>query len=119
MFLHESEESPYAGQIKLPGSPRRRGGIALSTVVSVIKPLVEDKGPFELYDLSELEVQKRVILNLFRAIYGKYRLKWDGPNNVFLYASGFSAAIRFLQIKLLPFSVQKGATSQKVTLPNH
>jgi len=112
MFLHESEDSPYEDQIKLPGSPRRRGGIALSTVVSAIKPLVDDKGAFELYRLEELEVQKRVLLNLFRALYSKYKTKWDDNDNVFLYASGFSAAIRFLQVKLLPFCAEKGDFSE-------
>lgn len=112
MFLHESEDSPYNGQIKLPGSPRRRGGIALSTVVSAIKPLVEDKGSFELYGLVELEVQKRVFLNLFRALHGKYGARWDDLSNVFLFAAGFSAAVRFLQVKLLPYCSEEGDFSE-------
>ena len=112
MHLHESEESPYEGLIKLPGSPRRRGGVALSTVVSVMKPLVEDKGTFELYGLTELETQKQVVLNYFRALHSKYGMQWDSPENVFNFASGFSAAVRFLQIKLIAYCAESGNFKQ-------
>jgi DNA sulfur modification protein DndB len=36
--LNEETDSAYFDQIKLPGSPRRRGGIALSTAVTAINP---------------------------------------------------------------------------------
>lgn len=101
MFLNESEDSPYFGQIKGPND-RRRGGIALSTAVSAIKPLVDDKGVFEQIEIGELEMQKKVILNLFRAISFKYSEQWHEKTNVFMYAAGFSAAMRFLQLKLIP-----------------
>lgn len=114
MFLHESEDSPYVGAIKLPGAAQRKGGIALSTVVAVLKPLVDDKGSFEQYDLRELETQKRVVLNLFRALHAKYgEEEWNSKSNVFLYASGFSAAVRFLQVKMLPLCAANRDFSQK------
>ncbi len=118
IHLHESDDSPYNGLIKLPGSPRRRGGVALSTVVSVIKPLVEDKGTFEMYGLTELETQKRVMLNYFRALHSKYGMRWDGPENVFNFASGFSAAVRFLQVKLIPYCADRGDFSEKAIAAN-
>jgi DGQHR domain-containing protein len=64
-FLNDESESPYFGQIKFPGAPKRKGGIALSTAVTAIKPLVEDKGNFEQIDVYELEVQKQIVLNFF------------------------------------------------------
>jgi DNA sulfur modification protein DndB len=106
MFLHESENSPYNGQIKLPGSAQRKGGIALSTVVTAIKPLVDDQAVFAIYSLVELETQKRVILNLFGALRKSLRENWDQKDNVFLYASGFAAAIRFLQVKMMPYCAE-------------
>lgn len=106
MFLHESENSPYNGQIKLPGSVQRKGGIALSTVVTAIKPLVDDQAVFAIYSLVELETQKRVILNLFGALRKSLRENWDQKDNVFLYASGFAAAIRFLQVKMMPYCAE-------------
>jgi DGQHR domain-containing protein len=102
MYLNENDDSPYLGEIKKPND-RRRGGIALSTAVAAIKPLVEDKGIFEQVDLNELEMQKKVVLNLFRAIRSKFEDKWEDRTNVFLYAAGFSAALRFLQLKLIPY----------------
>ena len=71
MFL-DGSESPYNGLIKLPGQPRRKGGIALSTVVAAIKPLVEPKGDLEQLGIAELEIQKRIVLNLFLVLRDKY-----------------------------------------------
>ncbi len=101
--LNEDEEAPYYEQIKLPGSPRRRGGIALSTAASAIKPLVEEKGDFEQRGITELEMQKKVIKNFFGALADRYGDAWDDPGNAFLYASGFIGAIDFFKAKLLSY----------------
>ena len=106
-FLNEASESPYSGQINFPGSPLRKGGIALSTVVTAIKPLVEDKGSFEQVGIYEFESQKQIILNFFVAIMQKYGKEWYSKSNAFQYASGFAAAMDFLQLKLLPYCNQK------------
>lgn len=103
MFLHEEEGSPYRGEIKLPGDATRKGGIALSTAVSAIKPLVEDKGVFEQIDVKELQLQKQIVLNLFLAIEEKYGENWWDKSNAFMYASGFTGAIDFLKLKLVPY----------------
>lgn len=109
MFLHESEESPYQGWIKLPGAARRKGGIALSTVVTAIKPLVADKGIFEQIGVTELEGQKQVLLNLFKVLSEKYGDMWHEANNIFQYAAGFVGAIEFLKTKLIPYCNIKGS----------
>ena len=46
LFLN-SDDSPDDNGFKLPGSPTRKGGIALSIAVTALKPLVEEKGSFE------------------------------------------------------------------------
>lgn len=102
-YLNETEDSPFGDQIKFPGIPKRKGGIALSTAVSSIKPLVEEKGSFEQIGIFELELQKRIILNFFTAIQEKYEKNWDSKNNIFFYAAGFTGAIEFLQLRLLPY----------------
>lgn len=107
MYLHESENSPYFGELKLPGAAIRKGGIALSTAVSAIKPLVEHKGVLEQIGISELEMQKQVVLNLFRTIGQKYGDQWKSKENVFLYAAGFMAAVEFFQLKLVPYCATK------------
>ena len=103
VFLNESESSPYYTEIKFPGSKKRKGGIALSTAVSSIKPLVEPKSIFDQIGISELEIQKRVFLNYFIAIQKQYDSFWENKENVFRYSSGFSGAIEFLKSKLLSY----------------
>ena len=72
IFLNEEESSPYRDLIKLPGAPRRKGGIALSTAVTALKDLVEDRGNLEQIGATELELQRRIILNYFSVLAEKY-----------------------------------------------
>ena len=101
--LNEAEESPYKGLIKFPGSSRMRGGIALSTVVTALKPIIDDKGPLELVGVRELERQTSVLINLFSALKDKYGDQWESPDNPFLYASGFMGAIQFFRLKVIDY----------------
>lgn len=45
--LNERIDSPYCGMIRYPGPEAGKGGIALSSVVSVLKPLLETNGAFD------------------------------------------------------------------------
>lgn len=108
MSLNE-EKSPYAGEIKLPGAPTRRGGIPLSSAVTGIKPLVEDNGAFEQIGVAELELQKRLIINWFIALKNIYGEAWDEKGNVFLYAAGFGAAAEFFRLVLIPYCKLQGS----------
>lgn len=107
MYLNEEEKSPYYDNIKLPGLPRRRGGIELSTIVTALKPLVEEKGDFERIGITELESQKRVLLNFFLALQKKYGKEWDKNTNGFQYAAGFVGAIDFFKLKIIPYCNEK------------
>ena len=109
MNLHQAENSPYYELLKLPGAPIRKGGIALSTAVSAIKPLVQTKGVLEQIGVSELEIQRQIVLNLFRTLGSKYDTRWKNKENVFLYAAGFMAAMEFFQLKLVPYCGGKGS----------
>lgn len=109
MNLHQAENSPYYELLKLPGAPIRKGGIALSTAVSAIKPLVTTKGVLEQIGVSELELQRQIVLNLFRTLGKKYGNQWKNKENVFLYAAGFMAAMEFFQLKLVPYCGGKGS----------
>lgn len=106
-FLNEDSQSPYNGEIKMPGAPTRKGGIALSTAVSSIKPLVEEKGSFEQIGVTELETQKQIFFNLFTALRNKYDKEWDKNTNAFMYAAGFVGAAEFLKLRLLPYCNSK------------
>ena len=107
IYLNEEEESPYRDNIKFPGSPRRRGGIALSTVVTAIKSLVEEKGDFYRIGVFELESQKRILLNFFTAIQRKYGKEWDKTTNAFQFASGFVGAMEFFKTRIIPYCNEK------------
>jgi DNA sulfur modification protein DndB len=103
IFLDEEKGSPYESEIKFPGAKTRKGGIALSTAITAIKPLVEDKGALEQIGVHALEQQRQIILNLFLALYKKYGEQWDDKSNAFLYAAGFVGSMDFLRLKLIPY----------------
>ncbi|MCV2870368.1 DGQHR domain-containing protein [Defluviimonas sp. WL0002] len=99
--------APYHGMIKFPGEAPRKGGVALSTVVTSIKPLIEQNGAFDQVALSTLENQSRVIINFFSALQQLYGELWFERQNAFMFAAGFSGALDFLASRLLPYCVTK------------
>lgn len=117
IFLNDDEASPFNGEIKLPGGKMRKGGIALSTAVVAIKPLVEEKGPFDNIGVGNLEDQRHIILNLFLALQQKYGDDWDDKDNAFRWAAGFAAALQFLHLKLIPYCGGKHSF-EKSTISN-
>lgn len=114
MALNEDEDSPYHQLIRLPNSSKRKGGIALSTVVNAIKPLVDEKGDFEQVDVMEFETQRKIIENWMGALQKIYGDSWEDKSNVFMYAAGFTAAINFLRTHLIPYCNTNGGN---YTLP--
>lgn len=107
--LHNDENSPYYQLIKYPGPEQKGRGIALSTIVSTIKPLIEKKGVFEQLGIVALEQQSQVLTNWLRVLQDAYGNQWTDKDNVFLYASGFNGAIDFLKNKLLTFCNMQNA----------
>ena len=96
--LNENTNSPYYNLIKYPGSPRGKGKIDLSTVVSTVKKYVDKDGKFSDNNIRDLNMQAKIILNYFDAI----RVHWDAEGlwnnsnkNVFMKAAGFVAALEF------------------------
>jgi DNA sulfur modification protein DndB len=114
--LNEDAASPYYQLIKFPGSPRMRGGIALSTAVTALKPLVEVKGALEQVGIKELERQTAVLNNLFDAIRQKYGSDWPSADNPFIYASGFMGALDFFRNKLIDYcNLHKSFTRETIS----
>ncbi len=107
-----SEGQPYHGWIKLPNQERQRGGVALSTAVSTIKPIVDDKGLLEQVGITELEMQKGIFSNYFSALQSLYGHAWSDRGNAFLYASGFIGAIEFFRSHM--FDYCKGRSSFEI-----
>lgn len=115
------EGQPYKNWIKLPNQERQRGGVALSTAVNAIKPMVDAKGQLEQVGAVELEVQKVIFSNFFTAIKDKYGKRWDDRNNAFIYASGFIGAIEFFRSRMFDYckgqvSFEKSTIAQALSM---
>lgn len=104
-----AEGQPYAKWIKLPNQDRQRGGVALSTAVNAIKPLVDAKGLLEQIGATELEIQKAIFSNFFGAIKEKYGSHWDDRGNAFIYASGFIGAVEFFRSHMFDYCKNQGS----------
>lgn len=103
MYLNDEPTSPYFGEVKLPGSPIRMGGIPLSSVVTAIKPIVADQGVLDQVGIQELEFQKKVIHNYFDALRRRYGKEWSSRANAFMFSSGFVAAMNFFSLRVAPY----------------
>jgi DGQHR domain-containing protein len=110
--LNEQEMSPFKGLIRLPntevvraskGDKKVSAGVDLSTVVTSLKPLVEEKGIFEQVGITELEMETSALLNFFGVLREWYAGLWIDKDNVFLSSAGFSGAIDFFKNKLVPY----------------
>lgn len=104
-----ADGQPYCRWIKLPNQDRQRGGVALSTAVNAIKPLVSVKGLLEQIGATELEIQKAIFSNFFGAIREKYGHHWDDRGNAFIYASGFIGAVEFFRSHVFDYCKSQGS----------
>lgn len=108
------EGQAYYGQIKMPNAPRQKGGVALSTAVSAIKPLVAEKGLLEQIGAESLESQRSIFQNFFNALASHYGDRWLERDNAFLYAAGFMGAVEFLQLKMIPYCLSRKSFKETV-----
>lgn len=100
-YLNEEEDSPYRSLIRLANDPRSKFGIAISTVVEQIKPLVGPKDLLATVGLHELNMQKTVLFNFFNVLKKWYGKRWDDRKNIFLTSAGFVGAIGFFKTDML------------------
>src|SRR5207249_1029672 len=91
--LNEQDLSPFRGLIRLPNvevvrpsktEKKKSAGVDLSTVVTSLKPLIEEKGVFEQVGVTELEMQASALLNFFIVLKAWYGGLWSDKDNVFL-----------------------------------
>jgi len=94
---------------KGPKKDKKSAGVDLSTVVTSLKPLVEEKGIFEQVGVAELEMQTSALLNFFQVLRDWYAGLWSDKDNVFLSAAGFAGAIDFFKNKLVFYCNSKGS----------
>ena len=103
-FLNNEKNSPFWGRIKYPGRPRGQGSLDLAIVINALKIHLEPDGVFHRYNLDEIEIQQKTILNFFQALENAYKKNglWDNKTkNPFLKAAGFNGAIKYLVEELL------------------
>lgn len=101
-MLNDREDSPFKDLIRFPNAEgKRTAGVDLSTVVTSLKPLVEEKGIFDQVGAPELEMQTSALLNYFNVLKEWYAGLWLDKDNAFLSAAGFSGAIEFFKTKLI------------------
>lgn len=116
-LLNSQEGSPFCGLVRLPNTEAKRtqsqgkqsNGVDLSTVVTALKPLVEEKGVFEQVGVSELQMQASALLNFFEVLKAWYAGLWTDKDNVFLTAAGFSGALDFFKNRLVPYCNARGS----------
>ncbi|MDE6004723.1 MAG: DGQHR domain-containing protein [Oscillospiraceae bacterium] len=107
-YLNTTPSSPFFETVKYPGNVRTTGGlmIDLSIMVNAMKPYFEKDGVFNQMQISEIEIQQKIIFNFYSAlkeIYNEADGLWDKKKeNIFFKASGFSGAFEFLALTLLP-----------------
>lgn len=100
--LNETPDSPYYGHVHYPGKPSSQNMIDLAIMVNAMKPAFERNGAFNLLQLGETEIQRKIIFNFYSAIKKKYEDVWEKPKeNIFMRAAGFSGAFDFLTGTLL------------------
>lgn len=105
--LHLTRESPYHEHL-------RPKGIAFSTAVQVLKPVVEEKGILDICGFTEADAQLKVILDFFLALRSPYGALWpDSQQNVFRKASGFTGAVIFFARVLVPYCADTGDFRQE------
>lgn len=108
--LNENVDSPYYNLIKYPGSPRGKGKIDLSTVVSTLKKYVDVDGKFVDNNIKDLNFQSQIVINYFSALkfhWDREELWGNSSQNVFFKAAGFIAALEFFFEYIFPKCVEK------------
>lgn len=117
--LNDDINSPYYRVIKLPGNPRGKGKLDLSTVVNALKLYVDKDGKFEKKNIHDFNYQYAILCNYFNAI--KYHAdkmqKWGVlSENIFFKAAGFIGAIDFFFEYVLEKCVALRSFKQEVII---
>lgn len=117
--LNDDINSPYYRVIKLPGNPRGKGKLDLSTVVNALKGYVDKDGKFEKKNIHDFNYQYVILCNYFNAI--KYHAdkvqKWGVVSeNIFFKAAGFIGAIDFFFEYVLEKCVALRSFKQEVII---
>jgi len=105
VMMNNDAESPYYQCVKMP-SINNKGRVDLSTMVTSLKDYLKDGALFDQFNLTELELQYKVIFNYHMVLKEAYGSEWFGLGNPFMTNAGYTAAIRFFCEKVVPICVK-------------
>lgn len=106
--MNDDIESPYYQCVKMP-SAANKGKVDLSIMVTSLKDYLKEGALFDIYNLTELEVQYKIILNYQLVLKEAYGTKWVGIENPFMTNAGYSSLIKFFCEKIVPLCVNEGS----------
>lgn len=105
--MNNDTESPYYQCVKMP-SVTNKGRVDLSTMVTSLKEYLKEGALFDQFNLTELELQYKVIYNYQMVLKEAYGSEWFGVGNPFMTNAGYTASIKFLCDKIIPICVKAG-----------
>lgn len=103
--MNDDPDSPYYQCVKMP-SASNKGRVDLSTMITSLKDYLKDGALFDQFNLTELELQYKVIYNYQMVLKEAYGSEWFGMGNPFMTNAGYTAAIKFLCDKIIPICVK-------------
>ena len=115
--LNEDEDSPYCGLVRYIGEQPPSGkhsklGIALSTFVNAIKPLVADtSGIFRTFNVYDLKNQTKAIMAFYKVLQEWYGEQWLSRDNAFMHAAGVTGSMDFFRQHLIQYCAGKKSYS--------
>lgn len=105
--MNEDMDSPYYQCVKMP-SAANKGRVDLSTMVTSLKDYLKEGALFEQYNLTDLEIQYRILFNYQTVLKNAYGSKWLSTENPFLTNAGYVALIKFFCEQLIPLCAKAG-----------
>ena len=105
--MNEDIDSPYYQCVKMP-SARNKGKVDLSIMVTSLKDYLKEGALFDQYNLTELELQYKIITNYQIVLKDAYGTRWLSAENPFMTNAGYSSLIRFFCERIVPLCANEG-----------
>lgn len=105
--MNDDSASPYYQCVKMP-SAVNKGKVDLSTMINSLKDYLKDGALFEQYNLTEFEIQYRILFNYQTVLRDAYGTKWLSSDNPFMTNAGYSSLIKFFCDRIVPLCANAG-----------
>lgn len=105
--MNNDIDSPYYQCVKMP-SASNKGKVDLSTMITSLKDYLKDGALFEQYNLTEFEIQYKIIFNYQKVLKEAYNGKWLSSDNPFMTNAGYTALMKFFCDRIIPLCANAG-----------